>query len=100
VEIWDFQLLKTECNGLESLHKYQKLIVIGPKATDVPLNNTGHYDFLRLPGPLPGDRFTFRSISSSESNLLNSSMGSADPFGGFLVKPVFEEAGPGFELSS
>jgi hypothetical protein len=86
--------LETECNRLERLHKYQKLIVIGPKAMDVTLNNTGHYDFLRPPGPAPGDRFTSRSISSSEP------MGSTDPFGGFLVKPSFKEAGLGFVLSS
>jgi hypothetical protein len=82
------------------LHKYEKLIVNGPKATDVPLNNIGHYNFLQLPGPLPGDRFTSRSISWSEPNLLNNLMESADPFGGFLAKPGFKEAGPGFVLLS
>jgi hypothetical protein len=66
----------------------------------VPLNKTSHYDFLRPPEPLPSDRFTSRYISSSEPNLLNSLMGPADPFGGFLAKPGFKEAGTGFMLLS
>jgi hypothetical protein len=64
------------------------------------LNNTDHCDFSRPPGPLPGDRFTSRSISSIEPNLLNNLMGSVDPFGGFLAKPGFEEAGSGFVILS
>jgi hypothetical protein len=80
----DFYFLQAECNGLERLRKYEKLIVIGHKATDVPLNNTGHYDFLRPPRSLPGDRFTSRSISSSEPTLLNSLMESTDPFSVFF----------------
>jgi hypothetical protein len=87
--------LQTEGNRFEGSDENFQLTVIGPKAKHVPLDyGTRHYWLFRPIGPFFGERFTSRSISSKEPNLLNSLMGSLDPLHGLFVKPGLDEAGP------